>query len=300
MTQIIDGKALAAAQRTALAARLKRERLNPHLAIILVGDHAPSRLYVQNKRKAAAETGIETSLYEEPATISQVALLARISQLNIDPAVHGILIQMPLPAHIKRQAVLEVLSPDKDVDGLTPLSQGLLMTGQPNFIPCTPLGCLRLIQSVERKLAGLEVVVIGRSPLVGNPLAQLLQQQDATVTVAHRHTVDLATLTRRADIVVAAAGQENILTADMVKPGAIVIDVGINRRTEGSLAGDVDFAGVSAVARAITPVPGGVGPMTVACLLENTVNAAAAIRQEEKYAEKAAEKAAQKKAKTAS
>lgn len=278
MAQIIDGRALAAAERAALARQIKHQKLNPHLAILLVGGDdpkfEPSRIYVRNKQKAAAEIGIRTTLHAEPATISQAALLARISQLNIDPAVHGILLQLPLPSHLDKDAALKVINPLKDVDGLTPTSQGLLMVGTPRFIPCTPLGVLKLIQTVENNLKGLTATVVGRSQIVGNPLSQLLLQQGCTVTTAHRNTRDLAAHTRNADILVSAAGQPGLITADMVKPDAIVIDVGINRTTDGRLTGDVDFANVEPVARAITPVPGGVGPMTIACLLANTVYAA--------------------------
>lgn len=274
MAIIIDGRALAKAERQQLSHTIKKMKQVPHLAILLVGDHEASRIYVRNKQKAAAEVGIRTTLYEEPASISQTALLARISQLNIDPSVNGILIQLPLPAHIDKNLVLQALNPLKDVDGLTPTSQGLLMAGTPRFVPCTPLGCLKLIHTVETNLSGMEVVVIGRSGIVGNPLAQLLQQQNCTVTTAHSRTRNLAFHTTRADILVAAAGTPNLLTASMIKPGAIVIDVGINRSADGKLTGDADFAAVSEIAHAITPVPGGVGPMTIACLLSNTVYAA--------------------------
>lgn len=275
MADIIDGKALAATLRASLGKQIKNSKsAPPHLAIVLVGDHEPSQIYVRNKQKAAAEAGIKTTVYAEPASISQSALLARLSQLNIDPDVQAILVQLPLPAHIDRQAVLQAISPLKDVDGLTPLSQGLLMVGQPRFIPCTPLGCLKLIQTLTSDFAGAEAVVVGRSQIVGNPMAQLLLQQDCTVTVTHKETRDLADHTRKADILVVAAGAPGLITAAHVKPGAIVIDVGINRLADGTLTGDVDFASVSPIAAATSPVPGGVGPMTIACLLENTVYAA--------------------------
>jgi methylenetetrahydrofolate dehydrogenase (NADP+)/methenyltetrahydrofolate cyclohydrolase len=275
--QLIDGVALSAQLRNELGARaqqLKTRGVTPGLAVILVGDDPASAVYVRNKVKACADTGVR-SIYEKyEATLSEAELLARISALNADPTVHGILVQMPLPKHIKAHKVIEAISTSKDVDGYATLSAGQLMTGTAGFRPCTPYGCMKLIESTGIDLRGKHAVVIGRSNTVGKPMALLLLQANATVTVCHSATHDIGQHTRQADVVVAAVGKRNVLTADMVRPGAVVIDVGMNRNPEGKLCGDVDFAGVAQVAGFITPVPGGVGPMTITMLLVNTLEAA--------------------------
>ena len=244
------------------------------LAVILVGDDPASAVYVRNKIKACADTGVHSVFEKYEATLSEDALLARIAALNTDPTIHGILVQMPLPKHINPHKVIEAISTSKDVDGYSTLSAGELMTGQPGFRPCTPYGCMKLIETTGIDLRGKHAVVIGRSNTVGKPMALLLLQANATVTVCHSATADMGHHTRQADVVVAAVGKRNVLTADMVKPGAVVIDVGMNRNDEGKLCGDVDFAGVQEVASHITPVPGGVGPMTITMLLVNTLEAA--------------------------
>ncbi len=271
---IIDGKALAEAALHDIKAGIRRLKRAPSLAVILIGESEPSRIYVKNKMLAAEKAGITATLIKCPSSISQQMLLARLAQLNIDPAIDGILVQLPLPAHIDRAAVMNCLSPAKDVDGLTPTSQGRLMASLPGFVPCTPKGAMRLIDSVTSDLEGAEAVVIGRSQLVGQPLAQLLLQRGCTVTVAHKATRDLASVVRRADIVCSAAGVPNLIRGAMLKPGALVIDIGINRLDDDTLVGDVNFEEAIEIAGAITPVPGGVGPMTIACLLENTLTAA--------------------------
>ena len=275
--RIIDGSALSARLRTEIATRvlaLKARGVTPGLAVILVGEDAASAVYVRNKVKACSDTGVHSVFEKYPDTLSQAGLLARIAALNADPAVHGILVQMPLPKHINPHKVIEAISTAKDVDGYATLSAGELMTGQPGFRPCTPFGCMKLIESTGIDLRGKHAVVIGRSNTVGKPMALLLLQANATVTVCHSATADIGHHTRQADVVVAAVGKRNVLTADMVKPGAVVIDVGMNRNDEGKLCGDVDFAGVKEVAGYITPVPGGVGPMTITMLLVNTLEAA--------------------------
>ena len=275
--QIIDGSALSARLRAELSTRvlaLKARSVTPGLAVILVGEDPASAVYVRNKVKACSDTGVHSVFEKFPATMAQAALLARIAALNADPTIHGILVQMPLPKHIDPHKVIEAISTAKDVDGYATLSAGELMTGQPGFRPCTPYGCMKLIESTGVDLRGKHAVVIGRSNTVGKPMALLLLQANATVTVCHSATSDIGQHTRQADVVVAAVGKRNVLTADMVKPGAIVIDVGMNRDPEGKLCGDVDFAGVKEVAGFITPVPGGVGPMTITMLLVNTLEAA--------------------------
>ena len=261
------------ARRTAL---LSAAGMQPGLAVILVGDDPASQVYVRNKVQACADTGIRSILERLPATLTQADLLVQIAVLNADPTVHGILVQMPLPRQIDPNAVIAAISTSKDVDGYSVLSAGELLTGAPGFRPCTPYGCMKLIESTGIALKGKHAVVIGRSNTVGKPMALLLLQANATVTICHSNTADLATHTRHADIVVAAVGRRNTVTADMVKPGAIVIDVGMNRDDAGKLCGDVDFAAVREVAGAITPVPGGVGPMTITMLLLNTIEAAEA------------------------
>ena len=275
--QIIDGVALSAQLRSEVAARvqaLKARGRSAGLAVILVGDDPASAVYVRNKVKACADTGVHSIFEKYEATLPEADLLARIAALNADPSVHGILVQMPLPKHINPHKVIEAIATSKDVDGYATLSAGELMTGAPGFRPCTPYGCMKLIESTGVDLRGKHAVVIGRSNTVGKPMALLLLQANATVTVCHSATADIGQHTRQADVVVAAVGKRNVLTADMVKPGAIVIDVGMNRNPEGKLCGDVDFAGVREVASFITPVPGGVGPMTITMLLVNTLEAA--------------------------
>jgi methylenetetrahydrofolate dehydrogenase (NADP+)/methenyltetrahydrofolate cyclohydrolase len=277
--QIIDGTALSKKIRAEVALRAEKlaaQGRKPGLAVILVGDDPASAVYVRNKVKACEEHGLHSVLEKYDATLSEADLLARIRALNDDPAIHGILVQMPLPRHIHPQKVIETISTCKDVDGYSVLSAGETMTGLPGFRPCTPYGCMKLIESTGQPVAGRHAVVIGRSNTVGKPMALLLLQANATVTICHSGTPDLGAMTRQADIVVAAVGKRNVLTAGMVKPGAVVIDVGMNRNDEGRLCGDVDFAGVKEVAGWITPVPGGVGPMTITMLLVNTLEAAEA------------------------
>jgi methylenetetrahydrofolate dehydrogenase (NADP+)/methenyltetrahydrofolate cyclohydrolase len=274
---LIDGKAIGAELRARLAARVAALEFRPSLRVLLVGEHPASAAYVRAKEKAAAEAGLDAATIRLPETISQGALLAEISGLNADPLVDGILVQLPLPRHIGADAVIEAIDPAKDVDGFHPLNAGKLFTGRPSLVPCTPLGVMKLLAAENIDPAGKHAVVLGRSAIVGRPMAALLIGADATVTVAHSKTSDLPTLCRTAGILVAAVGRPDMVRGDWVKPGAAVIDVGINR-VEGKLVGDVAFEEARAVAGAITPVPGGVGPMTIACLLENTVSAALARR----------------------
>jgi len=276
--QLIDGNALASSVRAEVAHRvqaLKARGVQPRLSIILVGENPASQVYVRSKVADSEQTGLAATLERYPAELTEAELLARIATLNADPAVHGILVQLPLPAHMNANAVIEAIAPAKDVDGFHVASAGALMVGQPGFRPCTPYGCMRMLESIGlRDLKGKHAVVIGRSNIVGKPMAMMLLAANATVTICHSGTPDLGALTRQADIVVAAVGKRKVLTADMIKPGAVVIDVGMNRDDAGKLCGDVDFAGVRAVAGWITPVPGGVGPMTRAMLLVNTLEAA--------------------------
>jgi methylenetetrahydrofolate dehydrogenase (NADP+)/methenyltetrahydrofolate cyclohydrolase len=275
--QLIDGNALSRQLRTEIAARaaaLKAHGVTPGLAVILVGEDSASAVYVRNKVKACAETGIHSVFEKYDASLSEADLLARIEALNIDPSIHGILVQMPLPRHINPHRVIETISTAKDVDGYSVQSAGDLMAGLPGFRPCTPYGCMKLIETTGIDLKGKHAVVIGRSNTVGKPMALLLLQANATVTICHSATSDLGVFTRQADVVVAAVGRRNVLTADMVKPGAVVIDVGMNRSDEGKLCGDVDFASVKNVAGYVTPVPGGVGPMTITMLMANTLESA--------------------------
>jgi methylenetetrahydrofolate dehydrogenase (NADP+)/methenyltetrahydrofolate cyclohydrolase len=274
--QLIDGVALSRQIRAHVAARAARLPQRPGLAVILVGEDPASAVYVRNKVKACHEYGLHSVFEKYEATLGEADLLARIDALNVDPAIHGILVQMPLPRHIDPQKVIARIATTKDVDGFSVLSAGELASGLPGLRPCTPYGCMKLIESTGRDLKGKHAVVIGRSNTVGKPMALLLLQANATVTICHSATPDLALHTRQADIVVAAVGRRNMLTADMVKPGAVVIDVGMNRNDEGKLCGDVDFVGVKEVAGWITPVPGGVGPMTITMLLVNTLEAAEA------------------------
>ena len=275
--QLISGTALSQQIRAELSQRtaaLATRGVTPALAVILVGDDPASAVYVRNKVKACAEHGLRSVLEKYESSFSEDALLARIRSLNDDMNVHGILVQMPLPAHINPQRVIETISTAKDVDGYSVRSAGELLAGLPGFRPCTPYGCMKLIESTGVSLKGKHAVVIGRSNTVGKPMALLLLQANATVTVCHSATPDLGVFTRQADVVVAAVGRRNTLTRDMVKPGAIVIDVGLNRDDAGKLCGDVAFVEVREVAGWITPVPGGVGPMTITMLLVNTVESA--------------------------
>ncbi|HJV60606.1 MAG TPA: bifunctional methylenetetrahydrofolate dehydrogenase/methenyltetrahydrofolate cyclohydrolase FolD [Albitalea sp.] len=275
--QLIDGTALSKKIRAQVgerAAALAARGHRPGLAVILVGEDPASQVYVRNKVKACQEHGVHSVFEKYDASLGEAELLSRIDALNRDPAIHGILVQMPLPKHINPHRVIESISTAKDVDGYSTLSAGELMTGLPGFRPCTPYGCMKLIETTGVNLRGKHAVVIGRSNTVGKPMALLLLQANATVTICHSATADIAHHTRQADVIVAAVGRRNTVTADMVKPGAIVIDVGMNRNDEGKLCGDVDFAGVSQVAGHITPVPGGVGPMTITMLLVNTIESA--------------------------
>ncbi|MEP6965184.1 MAG: bifunctional methylenetetrahydrofolate dehydrogenase/methenyltetrahydrofolate cyclohydrolase FolD, partial [Polaromonas sp.] len=256
------------------AAALRARGIIPGLAVVLVGENPASQVYVRNKVKACQDNGLHSLLERYPPTLTEAELLARVDALNKDPSIHGILVQLPLPPHIDAQKVIEAISPAKDVDGFHVASAGALMVGQPGFWPCTPYGCMMMLQSIGYDLRGKHAVVIGRSNIVGKPMALMLLQKNATVTICHSATADLKAMTLQADVIVAAVGRRNILTADMVKPGAVVIDVGMNRNEEGKLCGDVDFDGVKEVAGYITPVPGGVGPMTITMLLVNTLEAA--------------------------
>ena len=274
---LIDGNALSRQLRADVATRaaaLKTRGVTPGLAVVLVGDNPASQVYVRNKVKACEDSGLHSVLEKYDASLSEADLLARVEALNNDPAIHGILVQLPLPAHIDAQKVIEAISPAKDVDGFHIASAGALMTGMPGFWPCTPYGCMKMLESIGYDLKGKHAVVIGRSNIVGKPMALMLLAQDATVTVCHSRTPNLKEHTLQADVIVAAVGRRGLLTADMVKPGAVVLDVGMNRNDEGRLCGDVDFDGVKEVAGFITPVPGGVGPMTIAMLLVNTLQAA--------------------------
>ncbi len=274
---IIDGNALSAQLRADVMRRadaLKERGITPGLAVVLVGENPASQVYVRNKVKACADAGLHSVLERYEADMTEAALLARIDALNKDPAIHGILVQLPVPKHIDANKVIEAIAPEKDVDGFHIASAGALMVGQPGFLPCTPYGCMKMLESINYDLRGKHAVVIGRSNIVGKPMAMLLLQKNATVTVCHSGTKDLKAMTLQADVIVAAVGKVNVLTADMVKPGAVVIDVGMNRNAEGKLCGDVDYAGVRDVASHITPVPGGVGPMTITMLLVNTLESA--------------------------
>ena len=277
--QLIDGKALAQTVRNEVAtgvASLQARGVQPALAVILVGDNPASQVYVKHKVADCESVGMRSILDRLPGDTAEQALLARIRELNADPSVHGILVQLPLPPHIDANKVIATISPAKDVDCFHVASVGALVAGLPGFKPCTPHGCMRMLQAAGVDPRGKHAVVVGRSNIVGKPMAMLLLQAHATVTVCHSATPDLAAITRQADILVAAVGKRNMITADMVKPGAVVIDVGMNQNDQGKLCGDVDFDGVRAVAGWITPVPGGVGPMTRAMLLVNTLDAARA------------------------
>ena len=273
----LDGNLLAQELRAGFATRvndLKLQGVTPGLAVVLVGADPASEVYVRNKVNACQAIGMHSEKIVYPADVSQDVVLAKIAELNADPAIHGILVQLPLPRHFDADGVLEAIAAEKDVDGFHAENVGALMQGQPRFIPCTPYGVMKMLEKGKVNLKGAEAVVIGRSNIVGKPMAMLLLHAGATVTVCHSQTRDLAAHTRRADIVVAAVGRPRFLTADMVKPGAVVIDVGINRLPDGKLCGDVDYDGVQNVASLITPVPGGVGPMTITMLLANTLESA--------------------------
>jgi methylenetetrahydrofolate dehydrogenase (NADP+)/methenyltetrahydrofolate cyclohydrolase len=280
MAQIIDGKAVAQKVRdevkAGVAAFKAEQGRAPGLHVVLVGDDQASAVYVASKEKAAAEVGMDGRVYRLPASTSEAELLERVRALNVDPNVDGILVQFPVPKQISQTKVIETISPEKDVDGLHPVNVGALWAGMPSLVSCTPAGCMRLLREAGVKLAGANAVVVGRSNLVGKPVAALLLAEHATVTIAHSKTANLGAICRQADVLVAAVGREAVIKGDYVKPGAAVIDVGMNRNAAGKLCGDVDFAAAEPVAGFITKVPGGVGPMTIACLLENTLKAARA------------------------
>ena len=272
---IIDGRMVAAKWKEAIAQETQAwiaRGVTPHLAVVLVGENPASQVYVRNKENACRKAGMRSTLIRLPEDCTQETLERTVRELNADESVHGVLVQLPLPAHLDEAAVLRLIDPDKDVDGFHAMNAGRLMSGQPCFVPCTPLGVMKLMEAYDIPVRGKRAVVVGRSNIVGKPMALLLLAADATVTVCHSRTENLAEITRGADILVAAVGRPNFITADMVKPGAAVIDVGINR-VDGALLGDVDYAGVSEVAGFITPVPGGVGQMTIAMLLANTLDA---------------------------
>ncbi len=275
--KIIDGVALSKklrAEYTNRVERLKAKGITPGLAVVIVGHNPASQVYVRNKHKACQDIGMHSEVHELNEHATEAMLLKFVEDLNNHPAIHGILVQLPLPSHIDEQKVIELIKPEKDVDGFHPYNVGRLMIGEPTLRSCTPFGVMKMFEDENISLQGKEAVVIGRSNIVGKPMALMLMAEGATVTICHSKTRDLAAHTKRADIVVAAVGKLNMLTTDMVKPGAVVIDVGMNRTPEGKLAGDVDYAKVKEVAGHITPVPGGVGPMTITMLLGNTLDAA--------------------------
>ncbi len=282
MAQILDGKQLAQTMQAEIALKVDnffaRHGYRPGLAAVLVGDNAASQVYVRNKRTACDKVGITSSLHQLPTATAQDELLHLIAHLNTDPQVSGILVQLPLPKHMDESVIIDAVAPMKDVDGFGPVSLGLLMTGNPRFLPCTPLGVQQILVRNGIGIDGQHVVIVGRSNIVGKPLALMLMQKangaNATVTVCHSRSRDIGAITRQADIIVVAIGQARFLTKDMVRPGAVVVDVGINRTPDGKLVGDVDFDGVKEIASAITPVPGGIGPMTITMLLHNTLQAA--------------------------
>ncbi|MDO4357372.1 MAG: bifunctional methylenetetrahydrofolate dehydrogenase/methenyltetrahydrofolate cyclohydrolase FolD [Clostridia bacterium] len=277
MAEIIDGKRIAREIRREVAgktAELKARGICPGLAVILVGEDPASQVYVRNKERACVEVGFRSLVIRHPSEVSQRALLEEVARLNADPEIHGILVQLPLPGHIDERTVLAAISPDKDVDGFHACNMGALVLGEDAPVSCTPMGCVELLRRSGAKMDGAHAVIVGRSNIVGKPLALLLLRENCTVTVCHSHTRNLPGITRQADILVAAVGRPRFITADMVKPGATVIDVGINRLPDGTLTGDVDFAGVEPLTGAITPVPGGVGPMTIAMLMKNTLKQA--------------------------
>jgi methylenetetrahydrofolate dehydrogenase (NADP+)/methenyltetrahydrofolate cyclohydrolase len=273
VVQLIDGKAVAARVRGEVAeraARLNARGVTPTLAVLLVGEHEPSKIYVRHKQRAAAKAGITSQLHTLPATATQQQIIAAVQALNDDPEVHGILVQLPLPEGVLTDSVIQALKPEKDVDGFHSVNMGKIATARPELTPCTPKGVMRLLREYEVPLRGAHAVIVGRSRVVGRPMSALLLAAHATVTTCHRHTVDTASYTRRADILVVAAGSPALVRGDWVKEGAVVVDVGISRLPDGRLQGDVAFEEVAERARLMTPVPGGVGPMTIAMLLENT------------------------------
>ena len=275
--QIIDGNALAKKIRLEIASRtaaLVKKGIKPGLAVLLVGEDPASQVYVRNKVKACEEAGMHSLLERLPADLSEAALIKRIHELNLDPSIHGILVQLPLPKHLNSHIVIESIAPEKDVDGFHVANAGALMIGAPLFRPCTPYACMKMLESIDYPIRGARAVIVGASNIVGKPMAMLLLQAGATVTICNSKTRDLSAHTKEADILVVATGRPKMITAEMVKPGAVVIDVGINRMDDGKLCGDVDFESVKTVASAITPVPGGVGPMTITMLLLNTIEAA--------------------------
>jgi methylenetetrahydrofolate dehydrogenase (NADP+) / methenyltetrahydrofolate cyclohydrolase len=275
--KIIDGKEIAKAVRKEIGEevqKLRDKNVIPGLAVVLVGDNQASRTYVTNKQKACKELGMHSVLIEYPASLSQDQLIEKIKELNEDAAIHGILVQLPLPEHIDESEIIETISPEKDVDGFHPINIGRMMTGQDAFLPCTPYGILEMLKFIGCDLEGKHVVVVGRSNIVGKPAGQLLLNKNATVTYCHSRTKELAHYTKQADIIVVAVGKRNVITREHIKEGAIVIDVGMNRDEEGKLCGDVAFQEVKEAASYITPVPGGVGPMTITMLMKNTVKSA--------------------------
>jgi methylenetetrahydrofolate dehydrogenase (NADP+) / methenyltetrahydrofolate cyclohydrolase len=274
---IIDGKEIAKKKRLEIADQvqeLKKQGITPGLAVILVGDNQASRTYVNSKQKTAKELGMHNVLIEYPVSITEQELLAKIDELNNDEAIHGILVQLPLPGHISEKKLIEAISPEKDVDGFHPINIGRMMTGQDAFLPCTPYGVMVMMEDIGIDLSGKHVVVVGRSNIVGKPAGQLFLNENATVTYCHSRTKDLKEHTKQADVIVAAVGKAGLITADHIKPGAVVIDVGMNRNDAGKLCGDVAFEEVKEKAGYITPVPGGVGPMTIAMLMYNTLKSA--------------------------
>ncbi len=282
MVQIINGKVISAAIKAEIRSETEKmaaQGIVPGLAVVLVGEDPASMVYVRNKEKACAELGFYSEKHVLPSDITQEELLAKVHALNADDRIHGILVQLPLPRHLDARQITEAIAPEKDVDGFHPVNCGGLITGTGRFAPCTPAGCMELLYRSGINPAGKHCVVLGRSAIVGKPMALLLLQADATVTVCHSKTPDVAEVCRRADIIVSSVGKAGFLTGDMVKPGATVIDVGINRDANGALCGDADFASVAAVAGAVTPVPGGVGPMTIAMLMKNTLAAAKAAQK---------------------
>ena len=277
MAKLISGKIVSAQVKARVAdetAELKKQGITPGLAVVIVGDDPASRVYVNNKKKGCAEVGFYSEEHALPAQTTMEELLALVRKLNADDRINGILVQLPLPKHLDEKAVIEAIDPTKDVDAFHPANVGRIMIGDYHFLPCTPAGIMEMLKSENIEISGKECVVIGRSNIVGKPMGMLLLHRNGTVTICHSRTKNLAEVCRRADILVAAVGKAGFVTADMVKPGAVVIDVGMNRNAEGKLCGDVDFAAVEPVASYITPVPGGVGPMTIAMLMQNTLTAA--------------------------
>ncbi|MDD2211421.1 MAG: bifunctional methylenetetrahydrofolate dehydrogenase/methenyltetrahydrofolate cyclohydrolase FolD [Clostridia bacterium] len=275
--QIIEGKVIAKTLRTKIKKRVdffKAKGIVPGLAVVLVGEDPASQIYVKNKAQACQECGIKSEVIKLPSTIQEKVLLTLMEKLNKRRDIHGILVQLPLPQHLSAEVIIEAINPAKDVDGLHPVNMGKLLAGNPALIPCTPYGCLKLIQSTGCAVSGKKAVVIGRSNLVGKPMAVLLLRENATVTACHSYTQDLVEITRSADILVVAVGKPGLITGEMIKSGALVLDVGMNRLPTGKLTGDVDFSSAAEIAGWITPVPGGVGPLTITMLLENTLEAA--------------------------